>query len=201
MSESDAADQRSDHAGATLLDADAAEQLLPSHITTHGALNEWEQANIAEAQAWALANRRRAATKVLTVAFAVELHRRMFDKTWAWAGQYRQSDKKIGVPWSQVRSALSDRLADALLWHREKIFAPDERAARFHYQLVLVHPWPNGNGRWARLMADAMLSAERLPLLSWGRGVNAAEVREAYLGALRAADRGDFAPLLVFVRS
>jgi fido (protein-threonine AMPylation protein) len=162
--------------GSTPLDPDEAEGLLPAHITTQGELNAWEQLNIARADAWAMSRRRRRATTVLTSNFAVELHRRMFDETWRWAGTYRRTGKNIGVPASEVRIALRER--------------------------VLGHPWPNGNGRWSRLMADTLLHGERQPRFSWGGGdlVCATSARADYLAALRAADQGDFAPLLGFVR-
>ena len=189
-------------AGFTPLDPDEAEGLLPSHITTQGELNAWEQLNIAHADAWAMSRRRRSVTTVLTSDFATELHRRMFDQTWTWAGVYRLTGKNIGVPASQVRAALRDRLLDAAFWLREQVYDLDEIAARLHYQLVLVHPWPNGNGRWSRLMADVLLHAERQSRFSWGGGdlVRATNARADYLAALRAADHGDFAPLLAFVR-
>jgi Fic-DOC domain mobile mystery protein B len=186
----------------TPLDPDEAEGLVPSHITTQGELNAWEQLNIARADTWAMSSRRRRATTVLTSDFAAELHRRMFDETWGWAGTYRRTGKNIGVPATQIRIALRERLADAAVWKAAHVYEVDEIAARLHHQLVLVHPWPNGNGRWSRLMADALLHAERRPRFSWGSGdlSRAPDAREHYLAALRAADQGDFAPLLAFVR-
>ena len=38
--------------GATLIDPDEAEGLMPTHITTQNQLNEWEQSNILEAERW-----------------------------------------------------------------------------------------------------------------------------------------------------
>ncbi|MEO8620656.1 MAG: mobile mystery protein B [bacterium] len=188
--------------GATLLDPDEAEGLLPSHVTTQAQLNAWEQLNIARADTWAISRRRRRAGVVLTSGFAEELHRRMFDETWGWAGAYRRTGKNIGIPPSQVRVALRERLADASYWLSAQVYDVDEIAARLHYQLVLVHPWPNGNGRWARLMADTLLHAERRPRFSWGAAdlVRATHARADYLSALRAADSGDYAPLVAFVR-
>jgi len=186
----------------TPLDPDEAEGLVPSHITTQGELNAWEQLNIARADTWAMSRRRRRATTVLTSEFAAELHRRMFDQTWSWAGTYRRTGKNIGVPATQIRIALRERLADAAVWKAERVYELDEIAARLHHQLVLVHPWPNGNGRWSRLMADALLRAERRPRFSWGSRdlARATDAREDYLAALRAADHGDFALLLAFAR-
>lgn len=188
--------------GSTPLDPDEVEGLLPSHVATQGELDAWEQLNIARADTWAMSRRRRRATTVLTSDFAQELHHRMFDRTWAWAGTYRRTGKNIGLPASQVRVALRERLEDAAVWIERQVHEIDEIAARLHYHLVLVHPWPNGNGRWARLMADALLHAERQPRFSWGGGdlARATNARTDYLAALRAADRGDFSPLLAFVR-
>ncbi|MEP7000523.1 MAG: mobile mystery protein B [bacterium] len=189
-------------AGATPLDPDEAEGLLPSHVTTQAELNAWEQLNIARAAAWAISRRRRTSAAVLTTGFAEELHRRMFDETWSWAGGYRRTGKNVGVPASQVRVALRERLTDASHWLTTQVYELDELAMRLHYQLVLVHPWPNGNGRWARLMADTLLHAERRPRFSWGATdlVRATHARADYLSALRAADTGDYAPLLAFAR-
>lgn len=188
--------------GSTPLDPDEVEGLRPSHITTQGELNAWEQLNIARADSWAISRRRRRATTVLTSAFAEELHRRMFDQTWSWAGTYRRTGKNIGVPASRVRIALPERLVDARYWLAQGVYEIDEIAARLHYQLVIVHPWPNGNGRWSRLMADTLLHAERQPRFSWGGGdlVRATNARADYIAALRAADHGDFTALLSFVR-
>lgn len=188
--------------GSTPLDPDEAEGLLPSHITTQSELNAWEQLNIARADTWAMSHRRRRTTAVLTPDFAAELHRRMFDQTWSWAGAYRLTGKNIGVPPRQIGIALRERLTDAAHWLSEEVFELDEIAARLHHQLVLVHPWPNGNGRWSRLMADAFLHAERQRRFSWGAGdlAGATDARLGYLAALRAADNADLAPLLAFVR-
>lgn len=188
--------------GTTPLDPDEGDALIPSHVFTQEELNAWEQANIRKAEVWALSGRRRLATTLLTFRFAEELHRRMFDQTWKWAGRYRVSGKNIGVPATEVRVLLRERLGDAVLWLESRTYPVDEIAARLHHHLVLVHPWPNGNGRWARLMADALLHAERQPRFSWGSGdlVSTTAVRANYLAVLKAADRGEFAPLLAFVR-
>ena len=188
--------------GSTPLDPDEAEGLFPSHISTQGELNAWEQLNISRADSWAISRRRRRTTTVLTSKFAEELHRRMFNETWRWAGTYRLTGKNLGVPASQVSTALRDCLANAAHWLAEEVFELDELAARLHHQLTFVHPWPNGNGRWARLMADALLAAAQRPRFSWGAGdlERATDARADYIAALKAADRGDLAPLLAFVR-
>lgn len=191
--------------GQTPLDPDEAAQLIPTHLTTQGDLDEWEQTNILQARGWLDGQlRRRRRPEVLTEAFCRDLHRRMFDQTWRWAGQFRTSDKNIGCPWQQVSMRLRQLLDNTTFQLSVEPPLPlDGTAARFHHALVLVHPFPNGNGRHARLMTDALLRSRGTEAFSWGSRnlVGAGEARTRYIDALRAADQGDIAPLLAFVRS
>jgi Fic-DOC domain mobile mystery protein B len=183
--------------GTTPLDPDEADGLIPD-LLTRGELNAWEQANILKAEAWVFRRRR----NVLTVQFAMELHRRMFDETWAWAGNFRRSDKNIGVPWPTIPAALRDLLDDAQYWIDQGTYALDEVAARFHHRLVSIHPFPNGNGRHGRLMADGLARSSGAPPCTWGRGsLTVGQARVAYLAALRQADKGGLDPLIEFMRS
>jgi Fic-DOC domain mobile mystery protein B len=187
--------------GQTPLDADEAAQLIPSHITTLAELNDWEAANILAAVRWLRSAR---IPEVLSEEFCRELHRRMLGDTWKWAGTFRTSDKNIGCDWRQVPTRLRQLLDNAQYWVRERTCPIDEAAARFHHQLVLVHPFPNGNGRHSRLMTDQLLGQAEITPFSWGGGANLAapsDVRAQYLAALRAADNGDIQPLIAFARS
>jgi fido (protein-threonine AMPylation protein) len=82
---------------------------------------------------------------------------------------------------------------------------PDEIATRFHHRLVWIHPFPNGNGRVSRTMTDLLLESQGTEPFSWGGEnidlVGAGEIRDRYINALRAADAGDYRPLIEFVRS
>ncbi len=82
-------------------------------------------------------------------------------------------------------------------------YPPDEIAMRFSHRLVFIHPFPNGNGRFSRLVGD--LFAEQLgeAPFTWGQTslVDAGETRAKYVAALQAADRHDIEPLLLFARS
>jgi Fic-DOC domain mobile mystery protein B len=187
--------------GQTPLDPDEKAGLIPGHIDTKGALNDWEQENILLATKWL---RRAKIADVLTEGFCRDLHKRMFNKTWAWAGTFRQTDKNIGCDWALISLRLNQLLGNTHYWVENHTFPPDELAARFHHALVLIHPFPNGNGRHSRMMADMLLKQLGRPPFSWGSGanlVNANAVRARYLSALRAADQGAFAELLAFVRS
>ena len=191
-------------AGATPVDPDEAADRLPAGIETVDQLNAFEQTNILSATEWALRSRRRGTpAQVLTEPFLFDLHRRMFDETWRWAGAPRRTDRNTGVHWPTLRVALRERVTDAQLWLAESVFPLDEVAVRLHHGIVLVHPFPNGNGRWSRLAADTLLHAHRHAPFTWGATdlTGAGAARAAYLTALRAADRGDVAPLLRFARA
>ena len=187
--------------GQTPLDLDEAAQLIPQHIIHLGALNEWEQLNIQRAHRWL--ERPSKKPTVLTEAFCRELHLRMFNKTWKWAGKFRQSDKNLGCDWTQISARLNQLLGNTQYWFANNTFPVDEAATRFHHALVLVHGFPNGNGRHARLMTDCLLRQYGTAPFSWGSETLLGEgtARQSYLLCLRAADAGDFSGLLQFVRS
>ncbi|MGH7718840.1 MAG: mobile mystery protein B [Gemmatimonadaceae bacterium] len=187
-------------AGGTPIDPEDAVELVPAHITTREQLNEWEQANILAAERWAFSRKR---PGLLSRSFLQNLHRHMFDKTWRWAGTLRRVDTNIGDHWRQIPVALHNVCEDAKTWLERETYSPVEAAARFHLRLVQVHPFPNGNGRHARLSADLLLHLLDLPRLSWGSGdlQRATDVRSDYLSALRSADQGNVEPLLKFVVS
>ena len=85
--------------GATELDPNESEGLIPKHIKTQGQLNEWEQNNIIAAERWAFSRKK---DNILTVEFTKKLHKKMFDSTWKWAGAYRRSNKNLGVDWHMI---------------------------------------------------------------------------------------------------
>ena len=189
--------------GATPLDPDEAVGLIPSHIATQGQLNEWELANILEAQAWAFSQRRLTASKLLTEDFVRKLHKRMFGNTWKWAGSFRNTEKNIGVAPEQIAMRLDDLCRDAATQIEYSSYDQDEIAARFHHRLVHTHLFPNGNGRHARLMSDLLLVRLGRAPFDWGAGdlVAIGKTRTRYLDALRQADARDYSGLLTFVRS
>lgn len=187
--------------GATPLDRDEAEGLRLTHISTREELNLFEAENIRQGMEWAWRSRRK---DILNEGFIRLLHRRMFGNVWKWAGEFRQSNKNIGVPREMIGIELRHLCEDVAYWIEHETYVPDEIAARFHHRLVAIHPFANGNGRHARMMADLLLE-KRLGAarFSWGGGelAEANDCRTQYIQALQAADRGDYAPLLAFVRS
>ncbi|RDS88415.1 mobile mystery protein B [Pseudomonas fluorescens] len=186
--------------GQTPLDPDEVAGLKPRHIATQGELDEWEAQNILKASRWVARQKK---LDVLNDHFCRELHVKMFDDTWKWAGTFRKSDKNIGCDWTQIAVNLRQLLDNVAYWLEHNVFPPEEIAVRFHHRLVWLHAFPNGNGRHARLMTDCLLRQCGLAPFSWGRGnlVIVNEVRQRYIQALRAADANDYARLSAFVRS
>jgi Fic-DOC domain mobile mystery protein B len=183
--------------GATPLDADEAQGLIPTHIDTMGQLNEWEQSNILHAEGWLFARKR---SDILTEAFVRRLHREMFSETWQWAGKYRTTQKNLGVPAHSIVVSVINTCDRARYWVEQNAYPLSESAVRLHHRMVAIHPFPNGNGRHTRMLADAFLHVHDAPRLTWGRSSlhHDGETRAAYLHALREADMGRFASLIAF---
>ncbi|MGH7570851.1 MAG: mobile mystery protein B [Gemmatimonadota bacterium] len=182
----------------TPLDLDESDGLIPGHISTRDELNEWEAANILEAEGWAF---ERTMPDILSILFLKRLHSKMFGKTWTWAGEFRHSEKNIGISWEQIPIALRDLCDDARYWIDKEVYGLDETAARFHHRLTQIHPFANGNGRHARIMTDLLLTTNGGRRFAWGRGDlnRTGDVRERYISVLRAADDLDYDPLLEFL--
>lgn len=191
------------HAGQTPLDPDEVDGLRIDSIATRGELDEFEQQNIEEAVAWVL-TRSFTKERVLTERFIRQLHGRMYGNVWAWAGDFRKTEKNIGIAHWKIAVELRVLLDDTKCWIAQQACSPDELALRFKHRIVSIHCFPNGNGRHSRLIGDILINKIfKQPLFSWG-AANLAEqgaARTAYLQALRAADAGDMEPLMVFARS
>jgi Fic-DOC domain mobile mystery protein B len=184
---------------ATPLSPEERRALIPAHIAYRSELNEAENENIARAQDWALARRR----DLLNEKFIRDLHRHMLGDVWRWAGKFRTSERNLDIAYYEIPTALRQLLDDAKAWIKHKSFSPDEIAVRFHHRLVHIHPFPNGNGRHARLMADLLVMQLGGERFSWGRANlrDASKVRQRYIAALKAADNHDIRSLLLFARS
>lgn len=179
------------------------EGLRQSWITHRGDLNEAEQENIVQGAAWARRQHRLTAVGMLDDGFSRTLHRRMLGDVWKWAGAYRQTERNIGVAPHRIAHDLAILFDDARYWVEHETYPPDEIAVRFHHRLVSIHPFPNGNGRHARLMADLLIEKLGGEFFSWGGGslANVGELRARYVAALQAADGHDIVQLLAFARS
>jgi Fic-DOC domain mobile mystery protein B len=187
--------------GATPLDDEDLEGLIPEHVTNRGELNQAEFENLLAALPLAERQADRAdPVGLLTYSFLFKLHEQMFCDVWTWAGQQRKRETNIGVDPAQIAERVKVVLDDAAYWHAHGTYPADETAVRLHHRLVAIHPFPNGNGRCTRLIADLYLRSAGADRLGWGSSDLATEgdLRSDYLEALRAADAGDYEPLLLF---
>lgn len=148
-----------DDSGTTPVSPDEERFLIPS-VSTLAELNLLERENILEARRWLFSPRRKfTPTELLDHLLVRELHRRMFRHIWRWAGKLRDCELNLGVPPVEVGTRLVSLLEDARAWISYDTFPADELCVRLHHGLVAIHPWRNGNGRHARLVADRLAVA------------------------------------------
>ena len=186
----------------TPLTAEEKKQLIPSLISKD-AVNAFEELNILEARAWAVGPRTIQRIDPFSEPVIREVHKRMFNRTWGWAGKYRTTEKlNMGVPVGEIYERLGVLLGNGRYWVHNEFFLADEIAVRFHHELTVIRPFPNGNGRHARLYADIIARKLGGDVFTWGRvHLHAGTVREKYIEALQEADNGNIKPLLAFARS
>ena len=188
--------------GQTPLDEEEKEGLLIPTIATRGELDEFEQQNIEQAVLWSLSHTFKVEA-IFIENFIKAVHKRMYGDVWAWAGEFRKTNKNIGVDKWQIPTELRYLLDDVRYWYANNTYNPDELTIRFKHRLVSVHCFANGNGRHSRLMADIVIEKIfKQPVYTWGATnlVKKGDARTAYLNAIRAADAGDIQPLLIFAR-
>ena len=190
--------------GQTSLDEEEKRHLIPT-ILTHEDLDRFEQENILEARRWVMRKSVLASKQdIFTEKFILDLHKRMYGRVWKWAGQYRKSNKNTGVDYPHIRTELRKLLDDAAYWLEHNTYGVSELAVIFHYRLVKIHLFPNGNGRHARLFADVIVAKYGGEKLTWGGGADLAApegVRKRYIAALYEADDGSYDSLISFARS
>ena len=189
--------------GQTPLDEEEKEGLKIKSITTQGELDEFEQLNIEKAVEWTIHTKFKL-EKILTEKFVRDLHKKMYGDVWKWAGDFRKTEKNIGIPWTQIGIELKNLLDDTKYWVENKTFPPEEIAIRFKHRIVSIHCFPNGNGRHSRMMADIIMeSIFGNEVFTWHQSnmVKANEPRNQYIKALRQADNGNFKQLIEFAKN
>ena len=189
--------------GQTPLNEEEKEGLRIPSITTREELDEFEQLNIEKAIQWTFSKKLKA-EQLYSEKFIKELHKRMYGEVWKWAGKYRTSEKNIGIKSYRIAVELKQLLDDAIFWHENKTYDPEEMAIQFKHRLVSIHCFANGNGRHSRLMADLIIEKlYNIKFFSWGSAnlVKASVARSNYIQAVRKADNSDIQPLIAFAKS
>lgn len=183
----------------TPLTEEEKQELRAKWVTTRAELNELETQGIAEAEIWLLKKNKK---DILSENFIRTLHKKMFGNVWKWAGKFRTSERNIDVAPYEISSKLKILLDDTIFWIENKTYPEKEIAVRFHHRLVQIHPFPNGNGRISRLMADLIMRKQGKENLNWGTGnlTEISELRKRYIAALQEADKGNYTQLIEFVK-
>jgi Fic-DOC domain mobile mystery protein B len=175
-------------------------RLLPS-LSTRAQLEEIERRQINAARVWAMRRAVLSRGDLMTENFARELHRRMFGGIWRGAGRFRTAKLDRGWEPRQIPEGVRMFLDDAEGWLRYSTYSVHEAALRLHVRLIAIHPWFNGNGRHARLVADIVVAANDAKPLAWGSASarpGRGDARARYIEAMDAAASGDIEPLLEF---
>ncbi len=189
--------------GSTPLDPDELGGLLPNYIRTQGELNILEQDNILAGKNWALKYKK----EILDESFIRNLHRKLYGDVWKWAGVYRHSQKTIGIDAGQISTQLHHLIKETETWIELKSYSWIEILARFHHRLVFVHPFPNGNGRYARIHIELLAIKYDQEIPTWGANEfegnldHDGDVRARYIHALKQADEKRIQPLIKFLYS
>lgn len=186
--------------GATPLDDISG--LLQSQIITQEQLNAAEQLNVQQAGDWL--DRTSGVRSIFTVSWLKELHQQMYKDVWSWAGEFRKTTTNVGVPPHTVPMRLGEAAANFNDWFHANRDGMDvlRFAANYHHHLVFIHPFPDGNGRWARLAVDTVFTRlmDKTPPI-WSRGAlhDAGDERVRYIDALKEADSGNIQLLVDYL--
>lgn len=185
----------------TLLNPGEAEGLIP-YIAYKWQLDELERDNIVKAKRWMSTSRKLKEDYPKDYSLKL-LHKKMFGDVWTWAGEYRTTEKNIGNVLSfQVHEELRKLCDDIKYQLTPKKVDIADIAIRFHHRLTCIHPFPNGNGRFAREATDLLLKYNGQKVFAWGIDKNDQDkVRQEYITSLRSADTGNLTPLSKFLRN
>lgn len=177
--------------------------LIPVWVHHVNDLNRVEAENILNGQRKYLQGRISDPPTWFQVKELKAIHRSMFGTVWEWAGVYRKSITSIGINPSLIPTQLAELCLEVSSWSQHPVeLTFVEMAARVHHRLVFIHPFENGNGRFSRLIADRFLLAFKCQHPVWPSHLNQeGVVRKDYIKTLKSADKGDYAPLVDFMKN
>ena len=167
-------------------------------IKTRQQLNDAEFENLALAMEKYLARKPTRRMAPFTREWMLRLHGECFGRVWKWAGKIRTTDLNIGVPAQQIALVLEELAGYLAYWRESQVMSLVEQSVLLHYRSVHIHPFVNGNGRWARLLTNIWLMQCGGIVIDWPEEAIAdttSVIREEYISALKQADKGNLAPL------
>jgi Fic family protein len=126
--------------------------------------------------------------------------RKLFATThFSWAGEISTTQKNIGVSPNIVPAELGVIAIESEKRQSETGELVIATAAEFHHRAVWVHPFEDGNGRWARLLANIWLMQHDQPVTIWPATDlrdNESPIRGEYIAAMKQADLRNYGPLI-----
>lgn len=186
--------------GATRLDDISGLKL--SWVKTQSQLNRVEAENISYAIGKYLLKPIKSPLKWFNIPILKKIHKDMFMDVWDWAGAFRTTQTVPGVKPYQILWALKDLCDDVLCWNNKYEMSFLEQAVRIHHRLVFIHPFFNGNGRFARIITDCYLKAWRCSYPVWPSEIQVdSQIRNQYISSLKSADLGDYNQLVDFTKT
>lgn len=187
--------------GQTPLHPDLRATLLPQHIQNNSELDEYEEQNIALGISWLESQEQDG----LDHLFWRKLHKKLFEEVWAWAGKTRAHElqNEEFLPVHQIQNAVAELQATTQFWIENNTFPPKEIAARFHERLLTIHPFPNGNGRFSRILVSYICRKQKWPEPLWSAAITDHKLRrDSYITAVKEARHDEnFEPLIAFMFS
>ncbi len=163
-----------------------------------------EATKLADATDWAI--RHVTAIQRFTAADICHWHKQWLGEVYEWAGEYRQVNIGKGgfmfAMSAQVPRLMKEFERDVLTRYTpctsDNLEDVLEALAITHCELVLIHPFREGNGRLSRLLSQLMALQAGLPLLNFS--VIKGKQREAYFAAVQAGMGRDYAPMVEIFR-
>ena len=176
--------------------------LMVDNVTNRMELSIVEAENIRKVFVKYLAGKPNRRIASFDFTWCLKLHKEMYGDVWQWAGVIRSRDGlNIGIPFYCIRDQLQGLLNDLMSWED---YGMDllEQAARLHHRTVKIHPFENGNGRWARMLANIWLKLHGHVITSWPDNIigDRSDIRAEYIATMIEADNGDYKPLTELLR-
>lgn len=195
-----------DHLTEAQFEAGSRGRVLKNLLGIRGkrAMDEIEASKLVETTDWAI--RHVSADQRFTAANICQWHSQWLGDVYPWAGEYRQVNIGKGgfmfAMSAQIPRLMEVFERDVLARYTpctfDKLDDVLKALAITHCELVLIHPFREGNGRLSRLLSQLMALQAGLPLLNFS-GIKGKK-REAYFAAVRASMGRDYAPMIEVYR-
>jgi Fic-DOC domain mobile mystery protein B len=176
---------------------DDASGLKVGGITLRRELNAYEAENILKPVIKYLSRRPSRRLAPFDYRWIKKLHWEMLGDVWDWAGNLRTTELTIGIDPIQLDPSLYEMVQNLKAQQLSDSYTLLDQSVWLHHRAVQIHPFPNGNGRWSRLLSNIWLKQNGSPIVEWPEVAvgDVSTVRDEYLNAIQRADRCDFGPL------